>query len=49
VAKYPCYKQRFVLRGDKLWRDMPNKAVTELERLHDRAVNPVFYALRAHK
>ena len=27
---------------DKLCRDLPNKAVTELARLHDRTVNPVF-------
>jgi hypothetical protein len=27
---------------DKLYRDMPNKAAAELDRLHDRTVNPVF-------
>jgi len=40
--KNPLYTQCLVLQVDKLCRDMPNKAVAELDRLHDRTVNPVF-------
>ena len=42
LAKNPLYTQCLVLQVDKLCRDMPNKAVAELDRLHDRTVNPVF-------
>jgi hypothetical protein len=40
--KNPLYTQCLVLQVDKLCRDMPNKAAAELDRLHDRTVNPVF-------
>ena len=32
LAKNPRYTQRFALQVGKLCRDMPNKAVAELER-----------------
>jgi len=35
LAKNPRYTQRFVLQVNKRRRDMPNKAVAELDRLHD--------------
>jgi hypothetical protein len=41
-AKKPLYTQCLVLQVDKLCRDMANKAMAELDRLHDRTVNPVF-------
>jgi len=40
--KNPLYTQCLVLQLDKLCRDMPNKAVAGLDRLHDSTVNPVF-------
>ena len=42
LAKNSLYTQSLVLQVDKLCRDMPNKAVAELDRLHDRTVNPVY-------
>ncbi len=38
LASNPRYTQRFSLHVGKLCRDMPNKAVAELERLHDSTV-----------
>lgn len=38
LAKNPRYTQCFALQVGKLCRDMPNKAVAELERLHDSTV-----------
>ena len=34
LAKNPCYTQRFAMHMGKLCRDMPNKTVAEMERLH---------------
>ena len=38
LAKNPRYTQRFALQVGKLCRDMPNKAVAEMERLHHSTV-----------
>lgn len=38
LAKNPRYTQRFAMHVGKLCRDMSNKAVAELERLHDSTV-----------
>lgn len=38
LAKNPRYTQRFALHVGKLCRDMPNKAVAEMERLHHSTV-----------
>ena len=38
LAKNPRYTQRFAMHVGKLCRDMPNKAVAEMERLHDSTV-----------
>jgi len=38
LAKNPRYTQRFALHVGKLCRDMPNKAVAEMERLHHGTV-----------
>lgn len=38
LAKNPRYTQRFALHVGKLCRDMTNKAVAELEQLHDSTV-----------
>jgi hypothetical protein len=38
LAKNPRYTQRFAMQVGKLCRDMPNKAVAEIERLHHSTV-----------
>jgi transposase len=38
LAKNPRYTQRFAMHVGELCRNMPNKAVAELERLHDSTV-----------
>lgn len=38
LAKNPRYTQRFALHVGKLCRDMPNKAVADLERIHHSTV-----------
>ncbi len=38
LAKNPRYTQRFAMHVGKLCRDMPNKAVAEMERLHHSTV-----------
>ena len=38
LAKNPRYSQRFALHVGKLCRDLPNKAVAEMERLHHSTV-----------
>ena len=38
LAKNPRYTQRFAMHVGKLCRDMPNKAVAEMERLHHGTV-----------
>ncbi len=38
LAKNPRYTQRFALHVGKLCRDMPNKAVAEIEHLHHSTV-----------
>jgi len=38
LAKNPRYTQRYALHVGKLCRDMPNKAVAELQHLHDSTV-----------
>jgi transposase len=38
LAKNPRYTKRFALHVGKLCRDMPNKAVAEMEHLHDSTV-----------
>jgi hypothetical protein len=38
LAKNPRYTQRFALHVGKLCRDMPNKAVAEIEHLHHTTV-----------
>jgi transposase len=38
LAKNPRYTQRYALHVGKLCRDMPNKAVAEIEHLHDSTV-----------
>ena len=38
LAKNPRYTQRFALHVGQLCRDMPNKAVAEMERLHHSTV-----------
>ena len=38
LAKNPRYTQRFAMQVGKLCRDMPNKAVAEMERLHHSTV-----------
>jgi len=38
LAKNPRYTQRFALHVGKLCRDMPNKTVAEMERLHHSTV-----------
>lgn len=38
LARNPRHTQRFAMHVGKLCRDMPNKAVAELERLHDSTV-----------
>ena len=38
LAKNPRYTQRFAMHVDKLCRDMPNKTVAEIERLHHSTV-----------
>ena len=38
LAKNPRYTQRFAMQVGKLCRDMPNKVVAEMERLHHSTV-----------
>ena len=38
LANNPRYTQRFAMHVGKLCRDMPNKAVAEMERLHHSTV-----------
>ncbi len=38
LAQNPRYPQRFAMHVGKLCRDMPNKAVAEMERLHPSTV-----------
>jgi len=38
LAKNPRYTQRFAMQVGKLCRDMPNKTVAEMERLHHSTV-----------
>ena len=38
LANNPRYTQRFAMQVGKLCRDMPNKAVAEMERLHHSTV-----------
>ncbi len=40
LAKTPRYTQRFAMHVGKLCRDMPNKAVAEMERLHHSSGYP---------
>ena len=38
LAKNPRYTQRFAMHVGKLCREMPNKTVAEMERLHHSTV-----------
>ena len=47
LANNPRYTQRFAMQVGKLCRDMPNKAVAEMERLHHSTVKDLDKPLHA--